>query len=1603
MNQAAAHREFKREWPEVSGPDGLPSAVDLTQFGLSVRGHLRETNDDSTAAEMWKRIDDPSSQIVEGYDHAGQKDARFARILQGAGKEGMPPGIARVMTVHLEREQGMRAWQALCARVFVRTEVSTAQLKRNVRNPRPELDSRKVAARLGQQDSDLAELIARGYGPAVDDADRRHALYTIVSKLDAFKATVEALKQSVPGGFPSVAVVRQRLGEEAADLARGDGGSNPKAKAKAAKKKKARAKKAATKATEAKEATYSKEEVKAMMAAMVADVKRRAPRPPKASNNTATEEKQLCRDWKRGKCTFGDRCNYEHGLRFASENAFQLLSVEGPGGSRSKFMALMAEVYDGSTPKTFAGELRASLQTYLGTRRTRPAMGAKAPTSESGAPGRRRALAEAVAQGVRALVVKCKARKARKVKRRRRRGPVADTGADEHFVGAVDLGLATDVRGAAPVVVSTAHGDTVAKARAGLPVAMGLMPDGLILPSCDESLCSVGKVCEDFDLGYTVDPGNGSARFFDKEGATVLELVKDGRRFRVPFDDGIGCQVFAYAAAVPSWYLEHAKRGHMPHRADCEHCVRGRFRERRSERKPPVLVGDRAATGYTMSADFTGKEVPDIDGHTVALIACVHGFGNDIMDPEEEEAAFGFVALLEKRTAAATAKALDEFDKELQLLGLDKGRCIVRFHTDVDRSFLAEVEALAIRKGWRQTDTGGYKSAANGKAERRIGLLKQTSRTVVLAAGGATGDYYVPLWGHALIYSNKAVNVNDWRSRRSPHEQLTGRKYEYTKRDHAFGTYCTWGVPKENRGSSFQQSGEQGLWMRQDPVSTHCDVVVPIEWDATAERWILKPTIVATRVKVYDGVMPLRMKPAPGSDPRRFKEFMDRVCDPYHEAQALKEVESTTPDSKTPSSSRQKRTLVDEAPKEELSPAVAVDSDYTSGTSDEDTEEWEVERILNRKVSSADGKILYLLKWKGYSRKHNTWEPEAALEGCPKLLKQFEKERRAAKRTRVRGASELRKLELRGLEAVLRADKAVIEAYASVASPGDTAQVEHDDDLMAVAELMSKQGLIGDPNEWVPGYRKELDNVTNRRLTALPKAEQLEAWRKKLVVKLRMILEEKRDGRKKGRLVLQGFREPWAWEQGVSPDSPVAYMVTIRMLVFMAGLSRHMPDGKRQHLSSRDISVAFLQSTEYAEGEQARYVSYKAWKSAPENVYRLRGPLYGQRSAGRRWYETIAGWLTDPVNGLGLIQSDNEPCLFVGREGFCLALYVDDLLVRGTWAQSEDFHSRLGERFECRDAPSYLTSESPLEFLGFRLTLEEQVDDTHVYMDQSDALGVFLAEFDLEAIRSQDCPMPSLAKLYSDPEPLTEAGSSLYRHAVGFLNFLSKTTRYDVAHPTSMMSMVMKAPTKGALRALKHVLGYLKQSVQFRIGGKCTSIDTFDFHADSDHASTKPHSTRSQTGAMLMLNGIPVGWLSKRQPITAVSPAEAEVHALRDAIIAARLIQWVAEDMCLDVKWPLVMCTDSTQAHSFQHNTCPKSRMRGCFDLREKSIKEMRDKGVVTAKYVPRHLNMADLLTHCLSRCKFREQLQRAQNFQRYNCKGACVFIPIFSIQLSQQ
>ena len=269
--------------------------------------------------------------------------------------------------------------------------------------------------------------------------------------------------------------------------------------------------------------------------------------------------------------------------------------------------------------------------------------------------------------------------------------------------------------------------------------------------------------------------------------------------------------------------------------------------------------------------------------------------------------------------------------------------------------------------------------------------------------------------------------------------------------------------------------------------------------------------------------------------------------------------------------------------------------------------------------------------------------------------------------------------------------------------------------------------------------------MLRRRLRLLGPSEATRVSREYSPGKLRMLLELKRDGRKKARLILQGFREPIEWDEG-SVASPVAFASTLRMLLFAAGLRSDV-------ISVNDVSVAFLQSHPYPPDQTPRYVSYEKYRNAVDSVFQLLGPIYGQRAASREWYHTLSGWLTS--DEMGFVQGKNEPCLFTHpTTGLKIVIYVDDLLVRGSSIESSRFHTALESKFDCRPGSrQVLTPENPIEFTGIRVTTERGNKVDSYFMDQSESISKFLTQHDLDTVRDRDSPMPEVLLRDCPPAP----------------------------------------------------------------------------------------------------------------------------------------------------------------------------------------------------------------------------------------------------------
>jgi hypothetical protein len=881
---------------------------------------------------------------------------------------------------------------------------------------------------------------------------------------------------------------------------------------------------------------------------------------------------------------------------------------------------------------------------------------------------------------------------------------------------------------------------------------------------------------------------------------------------------------------------------------------------------------------------------------------------------------YGFVRLLPNKEAPAVREALKDIAREIKVKSKDDID-VVRVHSDVDGSMQAETRDWLREAGIKQTDTGGYNPQNNARAERRIRMLTEAFRSSFLTATGGN-EVYNGLWGAGLQYQNTQANKQTFVDGTVPHEALTGEAPQWNRDDHIFGAHAIYYVPLDARSDKFETPGQRGLWVGRSEMVSGGAKIVPIEWQPDLNRWELGEVKHVAKATVNDAELPLKM--GPGKLGRKAKEQTTKFLNKFHVAG----YKSTPPEA------------------------------YEEYQIEGEDPVWEVEKIESKRGKGKKAK--YTIKWKGSDER--TEEPLSHLTGCQDLLEKFETELKVtAKRDNPARTPQKQKGRTRA-------------AGVAVTEDGNT-RTDEDPDAQAVSELITQQRQTGTIEEWLPGYKKELEEVRRRRLRRITDDGELKTA-EAAAVRLRMNLEPKHDGRRKARLILQGFREPREWDGGPT-DAPVAAMATIRSLIYMitpAGWSSDV-------ISSIDVATAFLQAEEYDPTDDPRYVKYRPHNGAMWEYYQLNGPIYGQRAASKRWFDTLAKWMKEE----GFIQGKNEPCVF-HKKDIVVVVWVDDCLVRGTSAATATFYKKLAKRFDMKD-PSYLTEHSPLTFVGCDITMKTTTRPGRkhkaVGINQDIALQRFFEEYGVTGDGPDTrSPMATAAAMATDTTLLTTTRAERFQRQVGSLNYFASTSRYDVSQAVGRLSQVTGSPTVSAEKELHRVLRYLAQHPHLSLSTERKgTVNHFEFYSDSDHAGDKLHTTKSTTGTIFLMNGAPVHWASKKQNSkqTAYSSAAAEIYALSESARSAQLLVWRAEEMGMAVKWPLVLRVDNTQSIAFQRNTCLQSRLRGVIDLRKQWVQELRDLNKIATAKIHTDENLADIFTKCLPGYKFQEKLNQIE------------------------
>lgn len=135
-----------------------------------------------------------------------------------------------------------------------------------------------------------------------------------------------------------------------------------------------------------------------------------------------------------------------------------------------------------------------------------------------------------------------------------------------------------------------------------------------------------------------------------------------------------------------------------------------------------------------------------------------------------------------------------------------------------------------------------------------------------------------------------------------------------------------------------------------------------------------------------------------------------------------------------------------------------------------------------------------------------------------------------------------------------------------------------------------------------------------------------------------------------------------------------------------------------------------------------------------------------------------------------------------------------------------------------------------------------------------------------------------------------------YREIVGSLIYAMTCTRPDISWIVSKLSQTLANPKAENLVAAKHVLRYLKGTVDYKLCYKKTDEDlSLIAFSDSDWASSM-EDRRSTTGYCFSLTkqGPAISWKTRKQPTVALSTCEAEYIGLanntQESIYLTRLL-----------------------------------------------------------------------------------------------------------------
>ena len=249
----------------------------------------------------------------------------------------------------------------------------------------------------------------------------------------------------------------------------------------------------------------------------------------------------------------------------------------------------------------------------------------------------------------------------------------------------------------------------------------------------------------------------------------------------------------------------------------------------------------------------------------------------------------------------------------------------------------------------------------------------------------------------------------------------------------------------------------------------------------------------------------------------------------------------------------------------------------------------------------------------------------------------------------------------------------------------------------------------------------------------------------------------------------------------------------------------------------------------------------------------------------------------------------------------------------------------------------------------------------------------------------------------TDDSPLLDRKMiSQFRALVGSANWVITLGRFDICYAVQALSRFNMVPRDGHLQAMKRVFGYLKKYNKGRLivdahfpdhsQYKTQDFDNWkEFYPDAEEDIPSPMPTprgrpcrltcyvdadhahdvvtrRSVTGILLLINNMPIKWISKRQKTVETSTYRSELVAARMAIEAIIEYRYKLRMLGIPVEESAMMLGDNMSV--VLNTTLPSSMLKKKHNaIAYHRIREAIAAGITRFAHIPSTTNCADILT----------------------------------------